>query len=166
MVSHKVLKSTLEKELELYNKFIEACQKVREGIEQSDLDELRKRVRAQEDLVAVLTDLEGARQLLVEEFAEQAGVGPRTLTLHRIAEEAEEPIRRELLELDEKLRGVLSHIQRENKTNAILLGEALKFIRGTFEILVGARRKKDTYNAGGKTPQDCKAARNVLNRVA
>jgi len=166
MVSHRILKTTLEKELDLYNKFVEACQKVRACIEQSDLDLLRKHVHEQEDLVAALSDLESSRQLLVDEFAEQSQAGSRAVTLRKIAHEAEEPMRRELLELEGKLKDVLADIQRENKTNAVLLSEALKFVRGTFEILVGVRRKKDTYTAGGKSPEDVRASRNVLNRVA
>jgi flagellar biosynthesis/type III secretory pathway chaperone len=165
-VPHKVMKTTLERELELYKRFLEACRALRQCVKESDSEALRKCVKTQEDVAAAIGDLEGARQLLVQEFAERYELAPADVTLRMIAREAGPQAEQELLDLQAALKSITAEVQQENHVNSMLLGESLQYIQGTFEILAGVNRKRDTYNAGGKKPTRIRTERNILNRVA
>lgn len=165
-VTFKVLKSTLERELEYYRKYLDLCTEIRTAVKDSEYDKLQRAVKEQERIVTAIADLEGSRLLLVDEFAEQYRLPKDTTRLADITEHADESLRRELTTLKHQLKSLVKDVQRENKLNSVLIGDSMGYIRGTFEIIAGVRRSRDTYTPAGKTPEQVKASRNILNRVA
>lgn len=164
-VLYKVIKTTLEQELDLYNKFLATCFSMREYAKVSEIDDVKKCVKEQENVVDQISDLEASRLLLVEEFAEQNKIDPKEVTMTKIAKQVDEKDREEFVILQSKLKNVVKDIQKENKTNSILIGEILNYIHATFEIITGTQKKSETYNQDGIRPEKIKAKRNIFNKV-
>ncbi len=165
-VTYKILETALKKELELYKQYLETCYNIRDYVKESDIEKIQACIKKQELVAGNIGELEGSRQLLINEFAEQNNVSKEKINLSFIIQSAEQNIRKKLVELQYKLKSILKEVQKENKINSVLMSESLNYIKNSFEIIAGVCRKKEVYNAGGRATERLSVARNILNRTA
>lgn len=164
-VTCKLLLDTIIQEKELYRKYLDLCFAIREYAQNNDYEKLREGVTEQEKNVAAITELEGSRGLLVEEFSERHNLDKKLVTLKNIADKSDRELKDKLYNAQEELKALIREVKKENKVNSVMIGQTLDYIRGSFEIITGVNRKRERYNAKGRSPEDVKVSRNLLNRV-
>lgn len=165
-VPFKVMKSTLEKELNFYKEYVGICAEIRKHVVDSNIEGIRQCIKKQEEVAISIGELEDSRVLLAEELAQQFGMPPKELTLRKTAElSGDEELSKGLILLQERLRAMLKEVRKENSANALLFQESIKFIHNTFNIIAGVKKQRESYNSGGKIREEIKVSRNILNRV-
>jgi len=158
------LGQTLQNEVELHERLLDAAVSMNAAVKSEALDAVQAACRQYDAFTCQIEAVEEKRLDISDRIAAHFGVTGR-LNLARTVELFPLPYKHDLAQTGKKLRAIINRLHQINGSNRILLQESLKTIAKTFEIISAATHHFKGYKQQGKKDSS-KIARTIINTVA
>jgi hypothetical protein len=140
----------LEEEYKFLTEYLHALKAQTGFIVGVNVSEIQDNVALFDELAHKNNLLDETRQRHFHALAEHFQVPAESLTLTKIIEEVEESWKQKLLDLKEKLTGVIGEIQQTVNMNEFLLNNALDFTHSIIKMNDEALKADSVYSKSGR----------------
>jgi len=155
----KEVADILKREIRSFNTVLELLILEEKCLIECDTRGLITVLERQEDVFTSIACLDKSRRGILEKIAEYLdGENSESLTVSKLAEQVEEPFKRELLESGHVLSSIHEDIQRKKFSNNILIKQAIMLIESDIRLIFNAVHKMKnseavyTSQAGSERP--------------
>jgi len=144
----------ISREIEAFNKLLEALHSKQRAIVEGEIDRLNESVREEHALASQTKSLEVERLETARELAKELSLDNLNPKLTEIIAKVEQKYAQRLQEQRDLLRALIDKIQHLNKSNQFLLDYSLRFIEKSMELLLNGEEKASLYKADGKLSKE------------
>jgi len=145
-MSAESLVSTLKKILILHQNLFKLSERKKEILKKGDIDALNEQMKEEQKYILAIKQMENERMTIVDKW-----LGPRIQekTLSKCIEVAEDPIRSELIELQEDLLKVTQELKAVNELNQQLTHQSLQYVNMSLDMLLPQEQTATYGNPAG-----------------
>jgi flagellar biosynthesis/type III secretory pathway chaperone len=162
----KYLTELLDKELATFRLMLAALDSEQRALIDNDIQGLDEAVATQKALVQRASTQELARVKIIRQMAPMMHEDPKTLTLRRLIDLAEESFAGRLTAQREELVILQDQLRKNNRQNAVLIKQSMKYVDKTLLILMGGSSNGSRYVRTGKADTSKSNLKGVVNQVA
>lgn len=145
------LLAVLKAETGVYRDLLSVAVREREAVRTTRQASVRGLASDREALLRSLQELEQRRCRLVDAVATACACRPEEVTVSRLARQAPEALRNQLLNCRDQLVEVTERVRLENRRTALLLEHAGELLQSSYRVLRGmAARCGPVYRRGGQ----------------
>lgn len=157
------LTDIVAKEVQQFELFLRLLTEQQDYLIENDLDNINQVVKAQEEAILSLRELEKSRTRIVNEISGQMESGSENLTLSRIVESLPEPQAEKLEKMQKTLLDLHKKVSKAKSRNEFLIRKSMEYIDGTFRLLSSNGVSLPTY--AEKNSKDKPPASVIVNRT-
>jgi hypothetical protein len=114
-----------------------------------DLQQLEDLIRGEACAAAAESDLQQRTGRVRRRLARELGVEAGSVTLERLLDELDDPLRIALSDRRERLVTLVDQLRREAGTVAVLLNQLVELNEHVLSAVTGGERRSRTYSADG-----------------
>ncbi len=149
----KKLTDIVAREVEQFELFLKLLTEQQDYLVGNDVENLNRVVKAQEEAILVLKDLEASRMRVVEAISERSDNDPTDMTLSKIAETFAIPQSGKLEKMQQSLLELHERVSRAKDRNEFLIKKSMEHIDGTVRMLASSGVEVPTYKNGNDVEQ-------------
>ena len=151
------LTNLLRREINSFNTIVELLILEEKGLVECDNNLLIKVLERQEDVFNSIACVEKSRQDIITSIAEEIGEDPDALSISKIAEIVDDPLKKELVEAAHVLTQIIEDMQKKKVTNTMLIKQGAMIVESNIRFILKAYGKDDmlcnTYSSGADAGQ-------------
>jgi len=133
----------LRREIRSFNTIVELLILEGKGLVECDNELLINVLEKQEDIFSSLACLEKSRTDIIMKIAEEMGEDPNTLTISKLAEIIDEPLKRELVETAHVLLQINEDLKQKKTTNNMLIKQGIMIMESNIRYILKAFGRED-----------------------
>ncbi len=133
----------LRREIRSFNIIVELLILEEKGLVECDNNLLIKVLERQEDVFSSIACLEKSRIDIISRIAENIGEDPNTLTISKLAEIIDDPLKKELVETAHVLAQINEDLQKKKTTNARLIKQGALIVESNIRFILKAYGKEN-----------------------
>jgi flagellar biosynthesis/type III secretory pathway chaperone len=126
---------SLASETRLHARLLDVVRQEQGALVRGDADDLLRILRAQDEIVAEIRDLEASRAARMGDWAEAAGKAPEAVTIRDLAALAGPEDAARLHAARDELADLLRAVAAANQSNSILIRDHLAHIRNVVDLV-------------------------------
>ncbi len=133
----------LRREIRSFNTIVELLILEEKGLVECDNELLMNVLEKQGDVFSSIACLEKSRTDIIIKIAEKTGEDPNTLTISRIAEIIDDPLKRELVETAHVLLQINEDIKHKKTTNNMLIKQGIMVVESNIRYILKVFGRED-----------------------
>ncbi len=130
------LKDLLRREIQSFNIIVELLILEEKGLIECDNNLLVHVLEREEDVFSSIACLEKSRTEIIEKICLLTGENPDTLTISKIAERVDNPLKKELFETAHVLSQINEDLKQKKITNNVLIKQGAMIVEGNIRYIL------------------------------
>jgi Mg2+ and Co2+ transporter CorA len=145
---------TLQYEWRTYSGLLKTEEKKTDCLIKNDIKTLNEITEEEKKAVEQVRMLSSAREQLLAKFCDDNGQDYKTFTLTKLIEQVDDPYKKQLKDIGQKLNAAVNKLSARNKINQKLTENAIKYIDFSLQLI---------SSPGPETPSYGRTGHEVLN---
>lgn len=158
----RTLKIIISSEVAAYKEMLELSEQKRDVLINNQTNELNEIVSKEQGILGRIKQYEHSREDCTAKISCVCGLTDTIMDLQTIIDNAENPLKKDIIELRYVLKEVVSELSNINEQNKMLIDTHRKFVSFSLEAITGQMSTLNTYSNEG-LENDTKAVHMLLD---
>lgn len=158
----RTLKIIISSEVAAYKELLALSEQKKDVLINNQTKELNEIVSKEQSILGKIKQHEHSREDCTAKISHACGLSGVKIDLQTIIDNAENPLRKDIIELRCELKKVVSELSNINEQNKMLIDTHRKFVSFSLEAITGQMNTLNTYSNAG-LENDTKAVHMLLD---